>query len=185
MLPFESLTCLFTCGPENRGLLRMDFDEAAALYTEAKKAHFAVEIGRKHGGSAMLISSAMQDGRLLSIDKAPPPHDLDKMLGPNVELVTGDSLTVPLPDKSVDFLLIDGDHTYQGAKADFNRWGPLVKEAGTLVFHDMAATRPNATQLPNLAKLRDEILAKAPFHLTHEVGSLSFFRRNEDRFVSI
>lgn len=36
----------------------------------------------------------------------------------------------------IDFLWIDGDHTYQGVKRDIEDWVPLVKENGIVCFHD-------------------------------------------------
>jgi predicted O-methyltransferase YrrM len=36
-----------------------------------------------------------------------------------------------------DFLFIDGDHTYQGVKQDFQMYSPLVKKGGIVAFHDI------------------------------------------------
>jgi len=38
---------------------------------------------------------------------------------------------------SIDFLFVDGDHTYEGAKQDFQDYGPLVKPGGWIAFHDI------------------------------------------------
>ena len=43
-----------------------------------------------------------------------------------------------LDGKMVDFLFIDGDHTYEGVKRDFNIYSSLVKEGGIIAFHDIA-----------------------------------------------
>ena len=40
--------------------------------------------------------------------------------------------------RPVAFLLIDADHSYEGAKADFEAWFPLVAEGGIVAFHDYA-----------------------------------------------
>jgi hypothetical protein len=37
----------------------------------------------------------------------------------------------------LDFLFIDGDHSYEGVKKDFNMYGPLVKDGGIIAFHDI------------------------------------------------
>lgn len=39
-----------------------------------------------------------------------------------------------------DFLFIDGDHSYQGVRADWLTWSPLVRPGGLVAFHD---TWPN------------------------------------------
>jgi predicted O-methyltransferase YrrM len=37
----------------------------------------------------------------------------------------------------IDFLFIDGDHTYEGVKKDFETYGPLVRKGGFVAFHDI------------------------------------------------
>jgi cephalosporin hydroxylase len=39
-------------------------------------------------------------------------------------------------NRRIAFLLIDADHSYEGVKADFESWFPLVTLGGTVVFHD-------------------------------------------------
>jgi cephalosporin hydroxylase len=36
----------------------------------------------------------------------------------------------------VDFLWIDGDHTYEGCKADYENYSPLVVPGGLIGIHD-------------------------------------------------
>lgn len=38
--------------------------------------------------------------------------------------------------KEVDMLFIDGDHSYEGVKQDWEMYSPLVKKGGIVVFHD-------------------------------------------------
>lgn len=40
--------------------------------------------------------------------------------------------------KSIDLLFIDGDHTYEGVKKDWEMYSPLVRPGGMIVFHDIA-----------------------------------------------
>ena len=42
-----------------------------------------------------------------------------------------------LSGRQVDFLFIDGDHTYEGVKADFNNYAGLVRRGGLVAFHDI------------------------------------------------
>lgn len=37
----------------------------------------------------------------------------------------------------IDFLFIDGDHSYEGVKADFEMYSPLVAKNGIIAFHDI------------------------------------------------
>ena len=42
-----------------------------------------------------------------------------------------------LDGEKLDFLFIDGDHGYEGAKQDFDMYSKLVKKNGWVAFHDV------------------------------------------------
>jgi predicted O-methyltransferase YrrM len=46
-----------------------------------------------------------------------------------------------LEDK-LDFLFIDGDHSYEGVRRDFELYSPLVREGGLVAFHDIVPSGP-------------------------------------------
>ena len=52
--------------------------------------------------------------------------------------------------KTIDFVFIDGDHTYEGVKSDFLNYGPLVRPGGIIGFHDILP-RP---ELPEIQVFR-------------------------------
>jgi predicted O-methyltransferase YrrM len=43
-----------------------------------------------------------------------------------------------LAGQPIDFLFIDGDHSYEGVKKDWEMYSPLVSPGGLVVFHDVA-----------------------------------------------
>jgi len=45
-------------------------------------------------------------------------------------------MAAEVPDKSCDFVFIDGDHSYEGCKADIEAWQDKVKPGGWLCGHD-------------------------------------------------
>ena len=44
--------------------------------------------------------------------------------------------------KMLDFLFIDGDHTYPSVLQDFQQWTPVIKVGGILAMHDSRMGRP-------------------------------------------
>lgn len=47
-----------------------------------------------------------------------------------------------LKDRKLDFLFIDGDHIYEGAKMDFQMYSSLVCKDGLIAFHDICRGPP-------------------------------------------
>lgn len=47
-----------------------------------------------------------------------------------------------LNDDKVDFLFIDGDHSEEGAEADYNNYKHLVRKGGMIAFHDIVKKQP-------------------------------------------
>lgn len=183
---FEDLTFLFTCNKHNRGMVRLDLDESACLFKTVKGLNNGIEIGRASGGSTILIASAIY-GQLVSIDIKPiDDYRLEIILEQksldNVVLVVGDSKTydtnkiIPILDV-VDFVFIDGDHNYEGAKSDHEKFGALVKKGGYVIHHDMGFGRNTALFDIRLRKLKTEIQNNREYELAKEVGSLCVFRK--------
>jgi predicted O-methyltransferase YrrM len=59
------------------------------------------------------------------------------------QLETLDQLRAVLSGRAIDFLFIDGDHTYDGVRRDFEMYAPLVRRGCPIAFHDVL---PHAQQ---------------------------------------
>jgi cephalosporin hydroxylase len=67
---------------------------------------------------------------------------------PRVRVITGDShdalikarVLRALNGEKLDFLFIDGDHSYKGVKADWEDYRGLVRTGGLIAFHDIKDT---------------------------------------------
>jgi predicted O-methyltransferase YrrM len=58
-----------------------------------------------------------------------------------------------LDNRPVDFLFIDGDHTYEGVRKDFEMYSPLVRNGGIIAFHDICPRpKENAVGVPDFWK---------------------------------
>jgi cephalosporin hydroxylase len=121
-----------------------------------------VEIGTHRGGTLVCWAAvAAPAAHIVSIDMPTDQwtglgareEDLARVrrrLQPSQRLtaIGGDShapstrvrLDETLQGAPVDLLWIDGDHSYAGAKQDFEMYGGLVRSGGLIAFHDIRAS---------------------------------------------
>lgn len=55
---------------------------------------------------------------------------------------TVDEVRRHLSNAEIDFLFIDGDHSYEGVLRDFELYSPLVRKGGLVAFHDIVPSGP-------------------------------------------
>jgi predicted O-methyltransferase YrrM len=187
---FEDLDWLLVSNSTNKGLLRLQFDEAAFLFrlARSKPAAQILEIGRYHGGSAFLFAVAGdRDSEVTSIDIEPRNDDLLQValqksgLAHKVHLLVGNSHDGEAKADFYDLVFVDGDHSHEGAVKDYERWKKSVKPGGYLVFHNAAAARPHTVTMQGPVRLVQEIAARDGDFYSRgaEVGSLALFIRSQ------
>lgn len=117
-----------------------------------------LEIGTARGGTLYLWSqAATSDAIIVSVDLPGgqfggaypacriPFYQAFKRTGQKLYLLRKDShesntveeVTELFNKNLIDFAFIDGDHTYEGVKADFLNYGPMVRPGGIIAFHDI------------------------------------------------
>ena len=111
-----------------------------------------LEVGSYLGASAIIIARSLPPGsRLFCVDTwqndcmSEGARDTFAEFKANTSELSG--IITPIRAASadaaasfegqIDFLFIDGDHSYEGCKTDFEAWIPKVREGGTVVFHDV------------------------------------------------
>lgn len=77
----------------------------------------------------------------------------------------------------VDFMFIDGDHSWQGISEDWNAWAGLVGPSGIVALHDSRST-PEHPLVADSVRFTETVIRKDPrFRVAAEVDSLTVMER--------
>jgi predicted O-methyltransferase YrrM len=155
--------------------IRSEFVRFAEIVGDLRP-RVAVEIGTFLGGSLFVICRLSEpDALIVSIDLPdgrfgggygryrPALFRSFTQRKQRLELIRGDShsqevlsqLEATLRGSPIDLLFIDGDHTYEGAKRDFDLYSPLVRKGGVIALHDISPGHPEGDV--GVPRLWDEI----------------------------
>jgi len=139
--------------------------ELAALgeILAARRPERALEIGTARGGTLLFLCGvASPQATIISVDLQGGKFGggygrtqgwLYKRFArrkQRLQLLQGDSHSRDILDKvkaalrgqELDYLFIDGDHSYPGVKCDFEMYGPMVRKGGLIAFHDIVEGPP-------------------------------------------
>jgi len=147
---------------KTKGLYRIDSvhkrEEILALAEAVNsiKPKTIVEIGTCNGGTFFIWTNLASELAITcDLNKSkirdelyhsfPPPDSNCKVIP-----LAGDShseqfletVKQSLNGNQVDFLFIDGDHTEEGVKRDYEMYSPLVRSGGIIAFHDILEKQP-------------------------------------------
>ena len=138
-------------------------DELAWMLERIRGKRSLLEVGSSFGGTLKRMASVLLKGaRIVSVDLAcdtTPPffNPLASLkdncrkiglMGGNVELLVGNShdpdvVEVVRQYAPYDFGFIDGDHSYEGVKQDWENYGQMCKMVG---FHDVSGPVEGCTR---------------------------------------
>lgn len=151
---------LETCKPTH-GIIAMqksrEIEQLLQLLEQVRPAS-VMEIGTASGGTLFLWTRvAADDALILSLDLPQGPwgggyrpwrSPFYRRLGrsrQHIRLLRGDSrssemaaaVRAHLGNRTLDFLFIDGDHSYEGVRSDFEKYATLVRPGGIVALHDI------------------------------------------------
>ena len=170
-------------------------NERAVIREFSKNAKCCVEIGVFEGVNTVIIAESMDpEGMLYGID----PFFKGRLGVSYHELITRRSIAksksgkriklLPVfsydavhdvPDQ-IDFIFIDGDHSYEGIKRDWEDWSEKIRPGGVIALHDTSVPDHDSSisQLGSF-KFYNEIINSDPrFKTVRTVDSLNILIKN-------
>lgn len=123
-------------------------NELMWLRNAAKDFKHAVMIGAGPGVMAMALMEGNPDLNLLVIDITTCHYTKAHLAEAgihNVAFSVADSTTYEYKGPELDFLLVDGDHTFEGVVKDIVNWIEHVKSGGLIFFHDFEVVNDDET----------------------------------------
>jgi len=145
--------------------IESEFKKLLKIFKE-NRPKMILEIGTANGGALFCFSKqAADNATIISIDLPRgkfgggypkwkiPIYQAFKKQNQKLFLLREDShkketlerVKAILNGEKMDFLFIDGDHTYEGVKKDFEMYGSLVRKGGVIAFHDIVL-HPSETE---------------------------------------
>lgn len=128
-----------------------------ALFASRGYTHGA-EVGVWHGGFSQKLCAANPKLHLICVDaweafhgdQSRPPYKTEQSMrdaeaaarrdlkpyGCDIRKGASVAIAATVPDRSLDFVYIDADHSYQAVLDDLRAWTPKVKSRGVIAGHD-------------------------------------------------
>jgi len=170
--------------------------ERACLAKHAAGKQRLLEIGVWHGVTTRVLRSVMDPGATLyAVDPFPPGRlrfsfqyliahrEVGAVRNGKVVWVraTGEEAARRHRQQGLpplDFIFIDGDHSYEGLKTDWTGWSPLLAPGGVVALHDSRDTKESPRPGAGSVRYTSEVIVKEPgFELIEELESLTVLRR--------
>jgi predicted O-methyltransferase YrrM len=156
--------------------------------------HKAVEVGCRYGASAKLWRETIPELDLTCIDPYVAYHRISQRRQDEIHagalenaktygftLIRAASLQVvgDFADGSLDWVHIDGDHSFDAAVQDIIRWVPKVRQGGLVLIHDYCAF--------GLSGVMPAVNAYTgchwidPWYVTRDMEPTAFWQRGAER----
>lgn len=193
VMPYFARWCIGWAAPETQ----TSAAERDCLAMHAAGLRRVVEVGVWHGVTTCRLLEVMApDGTFLAVDPFPnnrfgfssqrliahrtvKPFDKGRIIWLRM---TGAKAASDLATRNlggIDFIFIDGDHSYDGLRSDWESWSPLIVLGGFVALHDSCST-PNIKidSAGSVIFTREVIRQDKRFELVKVVDTLTIFRRS-------
>jgi predicted O-methyltransferase YrrM len=170
--------------------------ERDCLARHAASRRRVVEIGVWHGVTTQRLRAAMASGgELFAVDPFPTGRlgfsaqrviahrEVARVANGTVHWVraTGHEAGrayAATGKPAVDFVFIDGDHSYGGLSGDWMAWSPLVAGGGIVALHDSRSTPERSIDDAGSVRFTNAVILKDPrFRVIDTVDSLTVLAR--------
>jgi len=145
------------------------------------KPRFCLEIGFASGRSAVTTLVAANPELLISVDLsldyiqgARAHADVLKKDFQNLKIIEGSSTQVlnerffqSYFPKDIDFVFVDGDHTYAGCMADLKTVFPHLSQHGIIIVDDYRSGAPNGVSFPDVTDAVDDFVLQKKLSLRY------------------
>jgi predicted O-methyltransferase YrrM len=174
--------------------------EQNCIVKHVRGKHCVVEIGVWHGVTTNLMRAAMaRDGVLFAIDPYPVGRlgislhqriahaEVAKVPGAHLKWIRKSGAEALNAAKAnglnqVDFIFIDGDHSFKGLQLDWELWNPWLAPMGVAALHDSRSTSArDIEEAGSVIYTRQHILCDMNFEVLEQVDSLTVLRRQHAR----
>lgn len=168
---------IIVCEPDNPYRLGLQSKKKDGLAVRIKRRYIlaemveqngwkiGAEIGVNKGGTAFYLLNRFPDLKIIAVDNWRADNEIygdmseikngfmreAEKYGNRCVTLCGNSVDIArnIGDESLDFIFIDGDHSYEAVKADIAAWAPKVKVGGFVMGHDI--------DFPDVAKAVGEV----------------------------
>lgn len=137
--------------------------------------NIAVEIGVFEGGTFIIFTHLFKKVIGIDIEK----KDLSFKLRDEDQYIIGNSrdqnIISKIDNKSIDFLFIDGDHSYEGIKGDFFSWKPKIRKGGLIAIHDINGVDLGGFRDLNVMTFWNELKESNKYKIEEKIDHKKYF----------
>jgi predicted O-methyltransferase YrrM len=118
-----------------------EFEKLLIFLDDMTSKKIAVEIGSYDGGCLYAYKEIFEQVFSIDLEERSGLEGVCYIIEDSQEAFPVLKDGIGGKNTKIDFLMIDGDHSYEGVKADFNLYHKLVRKGGIIAFHDILDTQ--------------------------------------------